>query len=151
MSPEGFYRDSYDYATLKALLLDPLSPGGSQRYRVAAFDHRLDQPVDMPERAASPDDILLFDGIFLHRPELLPCWDYSLFLDVGFAFSLARCAQRDNGAPDPEAPSNRRYVQGQKLYLREVCPEQHTSVVINNDDLDRPFVVSRSGRLTTRT
>ena len=28
-SPEGHYRDSYDYAALRRLLLDPLGPGGT--------------------------------------------------------------------------------------------------------------------------
>jgi alkylation response protein AidB-like acyl-CoA dehydrogenase len=36
-SPEGFFHDSYDYDQLKAALLDPLSPGGTRRYRVAVF------------------------------------------------------------------------------------------------------------------
>jgi hypothetical protein len=44
-SPEGFFRDSYDYAQLKAVLLDPLSPG---HYRAAVFDHRSDLPVSAP-------------------------------------------------------------------------------------------------------
>ena len=48
-SPEGFFRDSYDYAALKTVLLDPLSPGGTGRYRTAIFDHRSDLPVEMPE------------------------------------------------------------------------------------------------------
>lgn len=76
-SPEGYFRDSYDYGQLNALLLDPLSPGGHGRYRVAAFDHRTDQPVPLPEAQASPGDILVFDGIFPHRPQLCGSWDYS--------------------------------------------------------------------------
>ena len=44
-SPEGFFRDSYDYPALKAALLDPLSPGGMGRYRTAVFDHRSDSPT----------------------------------------------------------------------------------------------------------
>src|SRR5262249_27889691 len=62
-SPEGYFRDSYNYAQLKALLLDPLSPGGNGRYRTAAFDHRTDQPVTVPEAQAAPGNILVFDGI----------------------------------------------------------------------------------------
>jgi uridine kinase len=47
-------------------LLDPLSPGGSRRYRIAAFDYRTDQAVVVPEMQAAPGDVLIFDGIFLH-------------------------------------------------------------------------------------
>jgi len=140
-SPEGYFRDSYDYARLKALLLDPLSPGGSAHYRTAVFDHRTDQPVSVPEAQATPGDILVFDGIFLHRPELRGYWDYSVFLEVGFAVSMARCAQRDGTSPDPLAPDNQRYVEGQRLYLRECAPSRHATIVINNESLESPVLV----------
>jgi len=68
-SPEGFYRDSYDYTALCRLLLDPLGPGGSGRFRRAIFDVDADLTVESPEEQAAPGSILLFDGIFLHRPE----------------------------------------------------------------------------------
>ena len=93
-SPEGFFRDSYDYPKLRSLLLDPLSQGGDGRYRIAAFDHRVDAALDAPEETAEPGAILLFDGLFLHRPELRGYWDFSIFLRVGFEISIPRGAQR---------------------------------------------------------
>jgi uridine kinase len=91
-SPHGYFRDSYNYVQLKAVLLDPLSSGGSGWYRTAAFDHRTDLPVSQPLAYASPDAILVFDGIFLHRPELRAYWDISVFLQVGFDMSIPRGA-----------------------------------------------------------
>jgi uridine kinase len=140
-SPEGFFLDSHDYAGLKAALLDPLSPTGTRRYRVAIFDHRTDETVDLPEQVASGGEILLFDGIFLHRPELRSYWDYSIFLQVAFRVSIPRGAQRGEGSPDLAAPANRRYVQGQELYLRTCTPTSFASVVVNNDDLAEPYFV----------
>ena len=143
-SPEGFFRDSYDYAQLKAVLLDPLSPGGNRHYRAGVFDHRSDSPVSAPSRVAAPGDILLLDGIFLHRPELRGYWDYSIFLEVAFAVSIPRGAQRGEGSPDPAAPSNQRYVRGQELYLRTCEPARFATVTINNDDLLAPYIVTPS-------
>jgi uridine kinase len=140
-SPEGYFADSYNYSALRAALLDPLSPGGSGRYRAAVFDHRLDSPVAAPERHAPPTSILVFDGIFLHRSELRHCWDFSIFLDVAFAISLSRCAERDGTSPDPAAAGNRRYVEGQRLYLRFCAPALHATVTIDNNDLAVPFFV----------
>lgn len=37
-SPEGFWLDSYDYARLKAEVLEPLAPGGSRRFRTRGHD-----------------------------------------------------------------------------------------------------------------
>lgn len=142
-SPEGFFLDSYDYGRLKAVLLDPLSPGGSGQYRVAAFDHRSDSLVHPPAETAAPGDILLFDGIFLHRPELRAYWDYSIFLDVRFAVSVPRGAERGESSPDLAAPSNERYVRGQELYLRSAEPKRFATVIVNNDDLLAPYIVER--------
>ena len=140
-SSEGFFEDSYNYAALKRYLLDPLSPGGSRRYRRAFFDHVSDDIVPANDLDALPSSILLIDGIFLHRPELLPYWDASIFLRTDFAVSVARCASRDGSSPDPAAPSNRRYVEGQRLYLRSCQPEARATVVIDYNDLSAPSVV----------
>jgi uridine kinase len=115
-SPEGFYRDSYDYAALKATLLDPLKVGGSRRYRRAIFDVDADRPVDGIEEEAAAGSILLFDGIFLHRPELRDYWDFSIFLDVPWEKNhhLSRQPSWNVVLPDPRSPDHR-YAEGQRL------------------------------------
>jgi uridine kinase len=146
-SPDGFFLDSYDYGLLRRVLLDPLSAGGSGRYRVAAFDYVQDQPTLAPERVAAPNAVLIFDGIFLHRSELAGYWDYSIFLQVSFDTSIPRCAQaRPELSPDPRAASNQRYVDGQRIYLRTCEPEKLATIVIDNEDLDAPSVVDWIGQ-----
>ena len=44
------------------------------------------------------------------------------------------------GSPDPHADSNRRYVEGQRLYFREAGPHRHAGVVVDQNDLGAPFV-----------
>jgi uridine kinase len=141
-SPEGFFADSYNYEQLRAALLDPLGPRGTKRYRTAVFDHRSDSPVSMPEKVADSGAILVFDGIFLHRPELRRYWDFSIFLDVGFDVSIPRGAQRGEGSADVDAPENRRYVEGQKIYLRDCEPRKFATVTVNNEDLAAPYIAT---------
>src|ERR1700680_1704752 len=143
-SPEGYFEDSYNYAALRKYLLDPLRPGGCRRDRPAFFDHVTDDAVPVVEVEALPRSILLIDGIFLHRPELLAYWDVSIFLRTDFAVSVARCASRDGSSPDPAAPSNRRYVEGQRLYLQGCQPEAKATVVIDYNDLSAPTILSRN-------
>ena len=142
-SPEGFYRESYDYAALRRALLDPLGPGGSRRYCTATFDVAANLPVTPEEMVARPGSILLVDGLFLHRPELREVWDDSVFLRVAFAVSVPRGAARGPGfgSPDPLAQSNRRYIGGHQLYFSEADPERRAGVVVDNNDLDAPFMV----------
>lgn len=100
-----------------------------------------------PEQRAPGDAVLVFDGIFLHRPELRGYWDYSVFLRVGFGISVPRCARRDGAAFDPDAcdpraGTNRRYVHGQLRYLAECRPEGRATLVVDNEDLAAPFIVA---------
>ncbi|GAA4987248.1 uridine kinase [Kineococcus glutinatus] len=141
-SPEGFYRDSYDLAALLRELLDPLGPGGDGVHRTRVFDVATDTSDPAPAARAAPGSVLVLDGIFLHRPELRERWSWSLWLEVERATSLRRCAERDGrGSPDPAAPANRRYVEGQRLYLAEAAPRQHATRVVDNDDLAAPVLL----------
>ncbi|RJF73210.1 uridine kinase [Deinococcus cavernae] len=141
-SPEGFYRDSYNLDALQEELLGPLSPGGSGLYRTQVFDVDTDEARYAPQQQAQGGEILLLDGLFLHRPELLRYWNDSIFLKVDFAISVPRGASRGPGygSPDPHAESNRRYVEGNRLYFAEARPEEHAGIVVNNNDLAAPFI-----------
>lgn len=141
-SPEGFYRDSYDYPVLVRELLHPLGPDGNLRFRRQVFDVQRDHPHVAELEQAQPGDILLLDGLFLHRPELRALWDDSVFLKVDFAVSVPRGASRGPGfgSPDPSAPCNRRYIDGNRLYFAESNPEGIAGVIVNNNDLQHPIV-----------
>jgi uridine kinase len=141
--PEGFFRDSYNYDSLRRHLLDPFRQGAAW-VDVARFDHRTDREIVSARRAAEPSAILLLDGIFLHRDELHGLWDYSIFLAVPFTVSYARMAERDGSDPDPPAPENRRYYEGQNIYFRACQPQKRATVVIDNSRLEAPCFVNAS-------
>src|SRR5262249_27290799 len=79
---EAFYRRAYDYAALRALLLDPLGPGGSRRYRARWHDGWNPGGIEEPELSARDDAVLLVDGAFLLRAELNACWDVLVFVEI---------------------------------------------------------------------
>jgi uridine kinase len=149
-SPEGFYRDSYDYATFRRVLVDPFRDGaqtaGATGFQLAAFDVHRDSPVESQWVTAPRDAVLVVDGIFLHRPELRDLWDWSVWLDVPEATAVARLALRDGSDPDPSAPSHARYREGQALYRDEAQPEREASAIVDNADLDHPRRAKREGR-----
>lgn len=143
-SPEGFYLDSYDYDALRRLLLDPLRAEGDGRIVRAIYDVDLEQPVPQSVEVAPAAGLLIVDGIFLHREALRGYWTYSIYLEVDFPVSVQRCALRGHGDPDPDAESNRRYVEGQRLYLRDCRPQDQATVVIDNTDLGAARFTSRA-------
>jgi uridine kinase len=81
-SPHGYYDDSFDSDALRSNLLDPLGPNGNRRYRTATFDFRTDAPRPAAWAVAPDDAVLLFDGVFLLRPELFGGWDLRVFVAV---------------------------------------------------------------------
>ncbi|NTI46351.1 uridine kinase [Agrobacterium rhizogenes] len=139
--PEGFFLDSYNYDGLRRLLLDPFRSGAAL-VDIARYDHATDEEISKP-KSVEPSAILLLDGIFLHRDELQDQWDFSIFLSVPFSVSYARMAVRDGSNPDPLAPENRRYHQGQLIYLQTCKPEDRATIVIDNSVIEAPKLVHR--------
>lgn len=139
-SPAGFWLDSFDYDRLRGDLLDPLSAGGSRRYRTAVHDLATDRRLDEPWQTAADGTVLVLDGLFLHRDELAGYWDLSVFLDVPFAVTARRMAARDGTSADPDHPTMQRYVEAQRLYFESCRPVQRASIVIDNTDWDRPVI-----------
>jgi uridine kinase len=141
-SPDGYYRDSFDYDALRRELLQPLGPGGSGRYRSRVFDLHADEAVGDPPASAPEGAVLLLDGVFLLRPELNDLWDFRVVVEVHADEALRRALVRDEdlfGSPDEALRRYRnRYVPGQRLYLDEVDPVSLADVVIENTDVSSP-------------
>jgi len=133
-SPEGFYRDSYDYATLQRVLLDPLGPGGTGRFRPAVFD--VDAMSRWTRRTSRryPDRSSSSTGSSCTVPSSGITGDYSIFLRVEWV--------RNHRVRDRPEPGHHRYHEGQNIYFRECEPWKHASIIIDNDDLAAPFIVS---------
>ena len=147
-SPEGYYHDSFDYPKLVESLLAPLGPEGSRRYSAAVFDYRTNSAVPVETHLAEGNAILLFDGVFLLRPELAASWDFTVFVDASFEITLARAQERDaaylGSREEVRKRYEQRYIPGQKLYFAECRPKERAQVVIDNNDPSNP-VISDSG------
>lgn len=145
-SADGFYRDSYDYETMRRVLIDPFRDGAQTSattgFQLAAWDADRDAPVESRWVTAPADAVLVIDGLFLLRPELRGLWDFSVWLDVPVEQAFARLAERRGIPADPEAPANARVHGGQELYESEAWPVAVASIIIDNVDPARPRRVS---------
>ncbi len=149
-SPEGYYRDSFNVEALQRYLLIPLGPDGNRKYRRAAFNLLENAPTHETWHEASPNAILLFDGVFLLRPELIQYWDFSIFIDVEFSISVPRAIIRDSqqsldgsSMDTVKAKYHQRYVPGQQLYFKEAKPMKQASIIVDNNDYRNPFIVTK--------
>ena len=144
-SPEGYYHDSFNYQALIESLLVPLGPAGSRRYVSACFDYRTDSELKSLIRVAEVNAILLFDGVFLLRSELMGHWDFTIFVAAAFETTLARAEQRDavlfGSVEAVRRRYEQRYIPGQKLYFAECRPVERAKVVFDNNDPWNPVVL----------
>ncbi len=149
LSPEGYYRDSYDHEGLRSLLLHPFR-SGEQEVILRAFDFRSEAAAP-PERVHVEDEaVLLFDGVFLLRPELRDLWDLSIYLHVDPEVTLARARGRDLDLFGSQAEIvlryGQRYIPGQVIYRAEADPMSVASVVIDNTEPATPLVLALPDR-----
>ncbi|MBT3391119.1 MAG: uridine kinase [Chloroflexi bacterium] len=144
-SPAGYYQDSFDNQALVDCLLQPLGPEGNRIYQTCKFDFRENAALVEPSRTAPVNAVLLCDGVFLLRPELVVYWDFRIFVEVDFQVSVPRAVQRDlrNGADESETALLKRYqtryVPGQQRYFQQAQPRQHADVIWDNTNFENPL------------
>ena len=147
-SSRGCYEDSFDFERLLVELICPLGVSGSRLYRTSVYDRLTDLPVHSEQVEARADAILLFDGVFLLRPELVDAWDFRVFITVASEEVIRRARIRDAevyGSPDvAERRFRARYLPAQRHYRRTIRPGELADVVLENDDPTRPGVLVRS-------
>jgi uridine kinase len=143
-SPEGYYHDSFNYQALAELLLSPLGPDGALQYCSAVFDYRTDSEIQITLNAAEVNAVLLFDGVFLLRPELRQYWDFTIFVEAAFEVTLARAVERElvlfGSAEEIRKRYEHRYIPGQKLYFEACQPKERARIIVDNNDPCEPVV-----------
>ncbi|MBI2464448.1 hypothetical protein HYV57_05825 [Candidatus Peregrinibacteria bacterium] len=143
-SPEGYYKDSFDNQAIIDNLLAPLGDNGNLQYRKAIFDFKTDSEVVLPIETTNKDSILIMDGVFLFRSELVNYWDLKIFIEADFKITVSRASKRDGyylgSEPEILDKYNQRYVPGQQLYFEEAKPQEKADIIIENSDFENPVI-----------
>jgi uridine kinase len=118
LSPDGYYLDSFDLERLRAHVLS------------------IDGPRDL---------VVVVDGIFLQRPELVGLWDATVWVEADLDAAARRALERDRvrvDSPDAERERYRvRYLPAQRRYIEEQRPRERATLVLRNTDLSEPDLV----------
>ncbi len=142
--PMGYYQDSFNHDAIVEHVLTPLGPHGNRQYRSANYDYLTDASVERDWEKAPADAILLFDGIFLHRPELKNHWDFTLFVHTDFGIMLERACQRDldkfQSVDRVRQSFEQRFIPGSRLYLEQARPHERAHIVVDNNNVDCPVL-----------
>jgi uridine kinase len=145
VTPPEYLRAAYDYAKIRELLLDPCGPGGNRRCRLDFWNSHDDEPFPEDWQDVTSDAILLVDGAFLHAPELREQWDFTIWLDVDWQSALLRVARRDGTRGGADDLVREAYKTGwmprQLWYEQSVRPRERVDVIMDNSDVERPYIV----------
>lgn len=143
-SPHGYYRDSFNHAALEENLLVPFQSGAPE-VRTRVFDYRVDAEVDDDPTVVPQRCVLIFDGVFLLRPEIAHWWDLAIYLHVPEEVILERAKERDAhlfGSPEAvEVRYRARYLPGQALYRDEAKPQHFAHIVLDHTDPGNPVAL----------
>jgi uridine kinase len=140
-SAEGCYFDTHDTDGLNRVLLDPLGPDGDRRFKHTIHDHTSDSALSPPLTTVPAGAVLIFDGVFLLRPELVDRWDLRIFVSVELEETVRRAVIRDGRTSSPAVVERRwreRYIPSQQLYFDAVRPTERAHIVVRNDDPQSP-------------
>ncbi|MEV4512241.1 uridylate kinase [Dactylosporangium sp. NPDC049525] len=146
-SAEGCYFDTHDYEALNRVLLDPLGPDGDRRFQHAVYDRAADAALSPPVTTASADAVLVFDGVFLMRPELIDRWDLRVFVSTELEKTVDRAVIRErqvSSRAEVERRWRERYIPSQQLYFAMVRPTDHADIIVHNDEPQRPVWETRT-------
>jgi uridine kinase len=150
-SADGYYLDSHDLDRISNELLIPFREGADQ-VLVSAFDEPTDTAHEETVHVAT-DAVLVFDGLFLHRPSFAAVWDVSVYLDADerrdaewLQYLLAhlpdgvsqRATELDRRLGTARWP---RYRDGWNRYISDVEPRSRATVAVDNNDLAQPRIL----------
>lgn len=139
LSGRGYYRNAYDYDAVSRLLLRPAGPDGSGVCVLRSIDPATQVDHSAEVTVATPDAVLIVDGVFAFRPQLDHFWDFRIWLHVDEDTSVRRGVARDGTAYSD------RYPASERLYLAEVDPVRRVDLIIDNTAFDRPVIRPRPG------
>lgn len=144
VSGEGYYRNAFDLDAIRRLLLEPSATAASGAVALCSIDpitqiDHSDALAHLPETG-----VLVVDGVFALRDELIDAWDLTIWLSIDPELSIARGVERDaeaeGGRDAAEALHRDRYLAAELIYLEAVDPTARADIIIDNTHIDAPVL-----------
>lgn len=145
---EAYFLDSINFELFKQKALIPIyeSSGFPKKIQVKGHNLETDQE-EIVFQEISKNTVILAEGVFLFKADLLPYYDLKIFLDVAFDTIIERVKVRDLKTLKTEDAIVKRYLEkyipGQQLYFDEAGPLEIADIVIDNNDYSSPSIIKK--------
>ncbi|HSW77543.1 MAG TPA: hypothetical protein VLG36_01975 [Candidatus Chromulinivoraceae bacterium] len=144
----GCYEYTFNFDGFIDNVLKPLQKDGSWEYRSKIFDHATDAESFSPIKKATKDAIVIIDGVFLYKNDLVNYWDLKILLDTDDETVIERGARRDTERLGSYEVARQkyidRYIASQTIYYNEESPQERANIIIDNNNVESPFITKAS-------
>lgn len=141
---ENYYNKSFNINLLTDKLLKPVKQNGKVTAKLTVHNLETDKFDTVRNYNIKPDTIVILEGVFLFRRELVPFIDFKVYLDIPFEESKRRSILRDSTAK--VAKYDNKYLPAEKRYIREYNPNINADVTIDNTEFEYPKLRDKSSK-----
>ncbi len=140
--PEKYFHQSFNLQALIDGVLAPIRQSMGLQRTLSLLDLETDQFDLERTYAITPDTIVVFEGVFLFRPELLPFLDYRVLVDIPFEASKERAVLRSpHLTADDLVAYDQKYLPAQRQYFEACRPHEVADLVIDNASFQVPKII----------
>ncbi len=137
---DNYYYRSFDIMQLTERILKPVREQGGINEVLTLLNLETEKYDKVRKYSITPDTIVILEGVFLFRKELIPYIDYKIYLDIPFKESKKRAVSRDPAAGLTKYDT--KYLPAQQKYIRELSPAFTADINIDNTDWEYPIIKS---------
>ena len=95
---DSYYNKCFNYEVLLGQLLDPIRKLKHQSTRLILLDLDTDRYTVEKDYNITENSIVLLEGVFLFRKEILPFLDYKIHIDIPTELMIPRALERDTSS-----------------------------------------------------
>lgn len=142
---KAYIKNAFNLDLLAEQVLDPVKDTGQIDITLNLLDLDSDKYTKRVRYRAGTQTVIILEGVLLFREPIDPFIDYRIYLDISFDEVLRRAEQRDvpkygQGFLDKYRS---KYIPIQQWYLDKYEPREMANMVIDNNDPDRPVILTR--------
>ncbi len=135
---DNYYNKSFNIGLIIEKLLSPIKEKKPLSLSLKALDPDTDEYEVDRVYSIDREAIVIFEGVFLFRKELVSYIDYKVFMDIPLEESKRRAIIRDSEANVRKY--DEKYLPAQVKYMKKYPPTKVPDMVIDNTNWEYPRV-----------
>ena len=136
---ENYFNKSFNIQAIIDKLFVPLHEKKNHTATFKLLDLQTDKYSRTGKYTFHSDTIVIFEGVFLFRKELMPFIDYKIYLEIPFEESKRRAALRDSA--ETILKYDTKYLPAQRNYISENNPRGAADMIIDNMNYEYPNIL----------